>query len=285
MGHGRALTYYDGDWHDGNPRLIGPMDHGMWLASTVFDGARSLGGLAPDLDRHMARSVISARKLGLDPMLMPLEIEELAWDGIRRFPPEAELYICPMFWAEDGFVEPDPASTRFALSVYESPLPRGPGFSACKSSYRRPARDAAPTEAKAACLYPNVARIGREAKQRGFDTAVVLDPSGNVAEFAYTNLFFVFDGVVTTPAINGTFLNGITRQRVIQLLRSAGVEVVERAVSFKELLLASELFATGNYAKLQPCIRLEDRAFTPGPVYEQARELYWAFAKKGGQTR
>ncbi|MBF0355088.1 MAG: branched-chain amino acid aminotransferase [Alphaproteobacteria bacterium] len=279
---GRAITWLDGEWHEGNPLALGPMTHGVWLGSVVFDGARAVQGLAPDLARHMARSCFSARFLGLEPMLTPVEIEGLAWEGIHRFKPDAELYICPLFWADSGFALPDPASTRFALSVYEAPLPKSLGFSACLSSFRRPARDAAPTEAKAACLYPNVSRIVREAGNKGFDTAAVLDPCGNLAEFAYTNLFLVRQGVVHTPAINGTFLNGITRQRVIALLRDDGLEVVERAIAPSELMTADEIFATGNYAKLQPCLCYETRNLSPGPVYERARALYWDFAKRGG---
>ena len=277
--NGRTLTYVDGAWRKGNPAVLGPRHHAMWLASLVFDGARSLGGLAPDLDRHCARLVTSARALGLEPILTGGEIEEIAWDGIHRFPEKADLYICPMFYAESGWVWPDPASTRFVMSVHETPLPSADGFSACLSSYRRPARDMAPTEAKASCLYPNIARIGREATKKGFETAVVLDPSGNVAEFAYTNLFMVTSGVVHTPAPNGTFLNGITRQRVIGLLREAGREVVERAIQFDEVLEADEVFATGNYAKVHPCTRLEDKDLPIGPVYEQARDLYFAFMR------
>jgi branched-chain amino acid aminotransferase len=183
-----------------------------------------------------------------------------------------------MFYAADGFVVPDPASTRFVLSIYPSPLPKPDGFSACLSSFRRPARDMAPTEAKASCLYPNVARIGREAKAKGFDTAVVRDPNNNVAEFAFTNLFMAKNGVLSTPAANGTFLNGITRQRIIRLLRAEGIEVVERAIDYAEVLAADEIFATGNYAKVQSCIRLEDRPLQPGPFYHQARQLYFDWA-------
>ncbi len=137
----------------------------------------------------------------------------------------------------------------------------------------------APTEAKASCLYPNVARAAREAAARGFDSAVVLDPNGNVAEFAYMNLFFARDGVVHTPSANGTFLNGITRQRIAGLLRAAGVEVIERAVDFSEVLAADEIFATGNYGKVMPCTRIEDRPLDTGALYRQARELYFAFAR------
>ena len=140
----------------------------------------------------------------------------------------------------------------------------------------------APTEAKASCLYPNVARGISEANAKGFDVAVVLDPNGNVAEFSYTNLFMAKDRVIYTPGINGTFLNGITRQRTIQLLRQGGYEVMERAINYEELLDADELFGTGNYAKVLPCTHIEDRELQPGPIYNRARELYFEFAQDCG---
>jgi branched-chain amino acid aminotransferase len=278
---GRVRAYVDGRWQDGSPRVLGPHSHAVWLSSVVFDGARAFQGVAPDLDRHCARVVASARILGLAPKLDGPGITALAWQGIRQFPEDAELYICPMFYAEDGFIMPDPDSTRFVLTVYESTLPAGDGFSACLSSYRRPAPDMAPTGAKASCLYPNVARSVAEAGEKGFDTAVVLDPDGNVAEFAYANLFMVRDGVAHTPAPNGTFLDGITRQRVVALLREAGLTVRERTIAFDDLLDADELFGTGNYYKVAPCVRLEDRDLEAGPVYRRARELYFAFARRG----
>ena len=278
---GRVRAYVDGRWQDGSPRVLGPHSHAVWLSSVVFDGARAFRGVAPDLDRHCARVVASARILGLAPKLDGPGITALAWQGIRQFPEDAELYICPMFYAEDGFIMPDPDSTRFVLTVYESTLPAGDGFSACLSSYRRPAPDMAPTGAKASCLYPNVARAVAEAGDKGFDTAVVLDPDGNVAEFAYANLFMVRDGVAHTPAPNGTFLDGITRQRVVALLREAGLTVRERTIAFDDLLDADELFGTGNYYKVAPCVRLEDRDLEAGPVYRRARELYFAFARRG----
>jgi len=278
-GTGAALAFVDGEWSEGNPKILGPQHHAVWLSSVVFDGARAFDGVAPDLDLHCARVVKSARMIGLEPRITGAEITNLAWDGIGRFPSGSELYICPMFYAEEGFVIPDPSSTQFVMTIYEAPLPEPTGFTACLSSFRRPAKDMAPTEAKASCLYPNVARVGREAAQKGFNTAVVRDPDGNVAEFAYTNLFFAKDGVVHTPAPNGTFLNGITRQRVIALLRGAGVEVVERPIAHSELLTADEIFASGNHAKVQPCVRFEDREFSVGPVYAKARELYFEFAR------
>lgn len=277
---GKVWTYANGEWFDGDKAVLAPRHQAFWLASTVFDGARYMSGRAPDLDLHIARLMKSARVLGLAPNLTPEEIETLAWEGIGKFDKDAELYICPIFYAEEGAVVlPDPASTQFSMVVREAPIPPFEGFSACLSSFRRPARDMAPTEAKASCLYPNVARSVGEAQEKGFDVGVVLDPNGNVAEFSYANLFMVKDGILATPEINGTFLNGITRQRVIQLLRDDGHTVVERAMDFDEVLEADELFATGNYAKVRPCTKIEDRELQPGPVATRARELYFDFAK------
>jgi branched-chain amino acid aminotransferase len=278
---GRALTYFQGHWLEGNPAIVGPMSHCLWLSSVVFDGARAFEGVTPDLDRHCERVIRSAQFLGLAPMLTAGEIEELALEGVRRFPSGSELYIRPMFFAEEGWVAPDPASTAFALTIHESPMPSAGGFTACLSSRRRPTPDSAPTEAKASCLYPNAALALREAGERGFDNAVVLDANGNVAEFATANLFVGIDGAVHTPVWNRSFLNGVTRQRVIALLRDAGVPVYEQTLSREELMTVDEVFSTGNYSKVVPVTRLEGRWLEPGPLFRQARALYWEFAHSG----
>ena len=203
-----------------------------WLANTVFDGARAFEGVAPDLDRHCERVIRSAHALGLQPTKTAEEILALALEGMALFPHGTALYIRPMFWAETGLILIDPASTEFALVITKMPLPDpSKGFTACLSPYRRPGPDQAPTHAKAACLYPLAAMAAAEAKRRGFDNAVMRDPIGNVAEFTAQNIMVVNGGVVHTPIPNGTFLNGITRQRVITLLREAGVEVVERTIA------------------------------------------------------
>ncbi len=275
---GKVWTYANEEWFDGDKAILAPRHQAFWLASTVFDGARYMLGHAPDLDKHVERLNNSALILGMKPTLSVEEVVALAWEGISKFPSNAELYICPVYYAEEGaIVLPDPISTQFTMVVRESPIPPFEGFSACLSSFRRPARDMAPTEAKASCLYPNVARSVGEAQQKGSDVGIVLDPSGNVAEFSYANLFMVKDGLVSTPALNGTFLNGITRQRIMQLLGDDGYIVEEKSIDFHELLEADELFATGNYSKVSPCRKIEDRNLQAGPVSTRARELYFDF--------
>lgn len=290
MGHGsgerKSRTFVDGTWLEGNPPLIGPMSHSFWLGTSVFDGARAFEGVTPDLDRHCARANRSARALGLEPPFRDEEILEIARDGLRFFDRDAALYIRPSMWAErdapDLVIGADPESTRFALTLWEAPMPEPKGISVCLSRFRRPTNECAPTDAKAGCLYPNGSRAAREARDRGFDNALLCDLLGNIAELATANVFFVKAGVVTTPAANGTFLAGITRARIIELLRRAGTTVVEKALRPADVLDCDEAFSTGNYAKVMPITRLEERTLEPGPIFRLARRLYWDFAHARG---
>ena len=77
-----AIHFIDGDWVEGNPPILGPLDHAAWLGSTVFDGGRAFDGTTPDLDLHCSRVIGSARSMGLKPMYSGDEILEIAMDGI-----------------------------------------------------------------------------------------------------------------------------------------------------------------------------------------------------------
>lgn len=271
--------YFDGKWYDEAPQIVGPMSHAFWMSSVVFDGARAIGGLVPDLDLHCERLLRSAAAMYLAPRISAEEIAKLCVEGVRRLPRDKDFYIRPAFYAEDGFINPVPESTRFVLAIFEAPMPKFSGFSTCLSSRRRPARDMAPTDAKAACLYPNGARALREAESRGYSNAILCDPNGNVAEFATANIWIAKDGVAYTPVDNGTFLAGVTRQRIATLLRESGLEVVERTIAFDDVLAADEVFSTGNYQKVAPATRVEDRDLQPGPVARKAYDLYLEYAQ------
>src|SRR5262249_30836493 len=162
--------------------------------------------------------------------------------------------------------------------VYEAPMRKPEGFSITLSPYRKPSLECMPVNAKAGCLYPNNARALIESNARGFGNCVVLDLLGNVAELATANIFIGKDGVVFTPAPNGTFLNGITRQRVIRLLRDAGVNVIETVLSYRDVQNADEIFSSGNYSQVMPVSGMEERSLQVGRFYRRARELYGEFA-------
>ncbi|MBI3436706.1 MAG: branched-chain amino acid aminotransferase [Proteobacteria bacterium] len=277
-------TFFEGDWHPGNVAIMGPRTHAAWLGSAVFDGARAFEGVAPDLERHCARVNDSARRFFLKAEVSVENWVGLVGDGRKKFDSHATLYIRPMYWAADpapGGVRADTESTRWCLCIYESPFPPATGAAITLSPLRKPTIDCAPIDAKAGCLYPNNARAMFEANARGFDNCVLLDMLGNVAELGSSNLFIARDGVVLTPAANGAFLNGITRQRVIALLRADGAEVIETTLRYADVLAADEVFSSGNYIKVAPVTRIEERVLQPGPFYRRARALYWAYAHDG----
>jgi branched-chain amino acid aminotransferase len=277
----KTWTFYDGDWHEGNLPVWGVRTHAIWLGSSVFDGARAFEGVTPDLDLHCARVNASARTMFLKPVVAAEQWIGLVQDGIKRFPKDTPLYIRPMYWAERASpmsLPPDPESTRWCLTLYEVPMKTPDGFSVTLSPFKRPLPETAPVDAKAGCLYPNNARAMMEARSRGFDNCIVCDAVGNVAELANSNVFMAKDGVVLTPIPNGTFLNGITRQRTIKLMRAAGIEVIETVLTYKDFEQADEIFASGNASKVVTVNRIGERSLQPGPLFRKARELYWEFA-------
>jgi branched-chain amino acid aminotransferase len=275
-------TFFEDAWREGNVAIMGPRTQAAWLGSVVFDGARACDGGAPDLDLHMARVNESARRFNLKPVVCEARWMELAREGIARFPAETALYIRPMYWADAGMagggVMFNPDSTRWCLSLYEAPMPGPRQIAITLSPFRRPTLETAPVDVKAGCLYPNNARALFEAAQRGFDNCLLTDMLGNVAELANSNVFMVKDGVVLTPAPNGTFLDGITRRRTIQLLRAAGETVVETTLRYADFQDADEIFSSGNFAKLSAITRIDQRALQPGPLFRKADELYRDYA-------
>jgi len=274
-------TFFQGAWHEGNVPIMGPRTHAAWQCSSVFDGARAFEGVTPDLDLHCARINASAPKLQLKPVVPAEQWIDLTREGIKKFGKDTALYIRPMYWAERGnafAVAPEPESTNWCLCLYETPMPEAKGMSITLSPFRRPTLECMPVDAKAGCLYPNNARALSEAKSRGFDNCLLCDMLGNVAELGTANVFFAKDSVVYTPMANGTFLNGITRQRTIGLLRDAGVTLVETSLRYKDFEKADEIFSSGNFSKVMPVIRIGERSLQPGPFYRKARELYWDFA-------
>lgn len=281
IGKGKIITWFEGTWHEGNLPIIRAADHVAWLGSQVFDGARKFEGVMPDLDLHCERLIRSARTFGMNPVTEAPAIEALVHEGVKHYPDDTALYIRPMMWSCDsapGLIGADPESTSFALCIEEFPMPSIENFSLTVAPFRRPRQDMALTEAKAGSLYPNNARVAAYAHKHGFTNALSLDIDDNVAETSSSNVFLVRDGAVFTPVPTGCFLNGLTRQRVIKLLRADGVEVVETSLTVDDFRSAEEIFITGNIAKVTPVSKMDDRVLGVGPMSLHARNLYWDYA-------
>lgn len=275
-------TYFNSTWHDGDVPVMSAADHGAWLGSGVFDGARYVNGVAPDLHAHCARVNRSANALMVTPTVSTDDMVQIVWDGLKSYPKDAAVYIRPMYWAIDGdatAIVPTPDKTGFAICLEEIPLaPETASVSLGKTRFRRPVLEDAVVNAKAGCLYPNNARMLAEVRTRGFQNALVTDAMGNVAESATSNVFMVKDGEVFTPIANGTFLAGITRARHMTNLRADGVKVHETVLSFADFETADEVFLSGNMHKVTPVVGFEDTSYQNGPITRRVRDMYWDWA-------
>lgn len=275
-------TWFDGSWHEGDVMIMRAADHGSWLGTTVFDGARYFEGIAPDLYNHLARANRSAEALMITPSMTTDEMFAIVWEGLRMYPKDVAVYIRPMYWAIEGGdlgIVPKPGATGFAVSLEEIPM-TAPGASTTLTTtrFRRPVLEDAVVNAKAGCLYPNNARMLAEARAKGYGNALVADALGNVAESASANVFMAKDGEVFTPIANGTFLAGITRARHIGNLRADGVTVHEAVLGFDDFHDADEVFLSGNMHKVTPVTEFDGTHYQIGPITKRARALYWDWA-------
>lgn len=279
-------TYFNGQWHDGDVPVMRAADHGAWLGSGVFDGARWVDGRAPDLDAHCARVNRSAQALMLTPTVTTEDMVAIVRDGLAAYDKDAAVYIRPMYWGIDGDVTaiiPQADKTGFAICLEQIPMaPATASATLTRTRFRRPVIEDAVVNAKAGCLYPNNARMLVEARSKGFTNALVADAMGNVAETATANIFMVRDGVAFTPIPNGTFLAGITRARHLSNMRADGIEVREAVLTFEDFQNADEVFMSGNMNKVTPVTAFDDASYQIGPVTRRVREMYWDWAASAG---
>ena len=119
-----TISYVENKWVKGNPKVIGPLSHGSWMGSPVFDGGRCFDGFAPDLNLHCDRIIKSAKAMMMEPNISAEEIYNISISGIKKLGKNKDLYIRPLIWAEDsmGLLRCDPQSAKFCVSIIEMPM-------------------------------------------------------------------------------------------------------------------------------------------------------------------
>ncbi len=286
--------YHDRDgmiWHDGElvpwrDAKLHVLSHGLHYASAVFEGARAYSGAIFKLTEHSQRLIASGRMLGFE---IPWTVEQidracdetLAANGIR------DGYVRPIAWRGSEMMGVSAQSTRIHLAIatwqwgsYFNEEVKQKGIRLKTSPWRRPAPECAPVHAKASGLYMICTLSKHAMEAEGYEDALMLDYRGLIAEATGANIFFVMpDGRLHTPTPD-CFLNGITRQTVIQLAQARGIEVVERAIRPHELANAREVFLTGSAAEVTPVGAIDEYRFTPGEI---TRLMTSDYARATGQ--
>jgi len=247
--------WFDGKlvpWREANVHVL---THAMHYASSVFEGQRAYGGVIFRLSDHSARLRNSAELLGFE---IPWTVEEIdaACNEVVKANGFTDAYVRPVAWrgSEKMGVSPKGTKPHLAIAAWEwgkyfAPEIAARGLRLDIAPWRRPAPYTAPVHSKAAGLYMIATLSKKHADERGYDDALMFDWRGQVAEATGANAFFIKDGALYTPTPD-CFLNGITRQTVMDLARRRDVEVIEKAIWPEELEGFQQMFITGSAAEV-----------------------------------
>ena len=273
-------------WRDAKVHFL---SHGLHYASLVFEGERSYGGQIFKLREHTDRLIKSAEYLDFK---IPYSADEIdaACIEVCKANNIVDGYIRPAAWrgSEMMAISAQQTTTHLAIAAwtwpsYFSPEARMQGITLKSSKWKRPSPESAPVHAKAAGLYMICTLSKHGVEKEGYHDALMLDYRGQVAEATGANIFFVMDGKLHTPTPD-CFLDGITRQTVIELAKRRGIEVIERAIMPDEIKNATEVFLTGTAAEVTPVGKIDGHAFTPGQICRMMIEDYDHEVGKAGAS-
>ena len=271
-------------WEDAN---IHVMSHVLHYGSAVFEGLKCYnsenGPAIFRLEDHIKRLFISGEKYGL---VIPYTVNELtkACVEIVAVNDFENCYIRPIaFYGYDTLgVHPKDCPVEVAIASFfwgaylgEDGVQNGVNITV--SPWKRISLEAFPTSAKASGQYLNSMLAVQDARERGYDEALLLNQNGNIAEGSGQNIFIVKDNKVITNGENASILMGITRETIIQLSKDMGIEVQIIDITKEMLLNADEAFFTGTASEITPIASIDDVPFgdgTPGQITLQLKEKY-----------
>ncbi len=268
-------------WKDAHVHVL---THGLHYASSVFEGERAYGGNIFKSREHSERFHISAELLGFT---IPYSVDALlkAKDEVLKANNVVDGYVRPVAWrgSEMMAISAQKNTIHVAIASWSWPTmykaeQKEKGVRLAWAKYKRPSPETAICDSKAAGLYMICTVSKHDAEKRGFDDALMLDYRGYLAEATGANLFLVINGELHTPTPD-CFLNGITRQTIIDLAKARGITVVERHMLPDELDRAQEIFLTGTAAEITPVGEVEGKIFTPAAVTKQLMADYGALVR------
>lgn len=276
-----GFIWMDGKFLPWRDTKVHVLTHGLHYASSVFEGERAYNGKIFKMKEHHERLVFSAKTLG---MTIPYTIEQLNQAALELLQKNklTNAYIRPLAWrgSEQLGVSSKYNDAHVAIAAWEWPsyYPKEmmeKGMKMKTAQWRRPDPKTAPCHAKAAGLYMICTLAKNQVDAEGYQDALMLDYRGYVAEASSANIFFVMDGKLHTPDPD-CFLNGLTRQTVIELAKESGIEVIVRHIKPEEMKNATECFLTGTAAEVMPVGQIDDYHFKPGKITQTLREKYTA---------
>ena len=256
------------EWRDANVHIL---THAMHYASSVFEGERCYSGKIFKSLEHTKRLHTSANLIDFE---IPFSVDEIEAAKMETLKANGltDAYVRPVAWrgsGEDMGVAAKRNKVHLAIAVWEwgnyygDAKTKGAKLDIAK--WKRPSPETAPSQAKAAGLYMIATMSKHAAEAKGCSDALMFDYRGYVAEATGANMFFVKNGEVHTPTTDA-FLNGITRQTVIDMLREKGINVIERHIMPEELEGFEQCWLTGTAAEVTPVGQIGDYNFEVGAM-------------------
>ncbi|MDS9946834.1 MAG: branched-chain amino acid aminotransferase, partial [Planktomarina sp.] len=264
------------NWRDAKVHVL---THGLHYGSSVFEGERAYNGKIFKSRQHSERLLKSGEYMDIPIPYTVDEIEAaktevLAASGLQ------DAYVRAICWrasGEDMGVASARNPVKMAIAVWEWGAYYGDakmmGAKLDIAKWKRPSPETIPCFAKAAGLYMICTMSKHAAEAKGCSDAMMYDYRGYVAEATGANIFFVKDGEVHTPKPD-CFLNGITRQTVINMLEERGVKVNVRHIMPEELEGFEQCWLTGTAAEVTPVGQIGDHTFEVGILTREIAEGY-----------
>lgn len=256
----------------------------------VFEGIRGYWESSSEdlylfrLEEHFERQLRSARTMNIGIPYTVNELCEISAELVRRNSLRQDVFLRPLAYKlgsdiTAGALFAPGTDDEYTISIAPFDPPKDKvGLRCMVSSWRRPEDSAIPARAKVTGAYINASLARTEALANGYDECLLLNSEGKVAEGSVVNLFIVVDGVLTTPPVGQSILEGITRRTIIDLAREhLGLQVIERPVERSELYTSDECFVTGSGDEVRPVQTIDNRSLgssPPGPITSRLHQTF-----------
>lgn len=284
-----SIYYLDGRYVAAEEARVSISSHVVNYGTGCFEGIRAYWNERHEqlyvtlLEPHAERLVRSSRILSLDADIDSKQVCEVVLELLRRNGYRENAYIRPLVFKSEETIAVKLTGLSTSFGAYTLPmgdyLPIEQGLSLAYSAWRRIDDNALPARAKVIGSYVNAALASDDARQNGYDEALMLTSDGHVAEASSSNVFFVFDGELHTPATTDNILVGVTRQAVMRLADELGIVVRERRIDRSETFVCDEAFLCGTGVQLAPVVSIDRRPIgdgTPGSVTTKLQKAYLA---------
>lgn len=279
-----GFIWMDGQMMSWRDAKVHVMTHGLHYASSVFEGERAYDGVVFRSFDHSRRLIRSAEILGMEVPYSVDDLETIKHDLLRANNLQT-AYIRPLAWRgseEMGIGAPN-TKTHVAMACWDWPsyyAADDVGIKLCTTPWRKPDPRTMPVESKTAGLYAVGTIAKHEAGKKGCQDVMMLDTLGQVAEATSANIFAVIDGVLKTPKPE-CFLNGLTRQTVLDLAKTLNIPASVEVIMPADMKRATEVFLTGTAAEIVAVGKIDDQEYKVGEFTKKIRSTYADLVRSG----